>query len=99
MSKSLSFFRLVSLIEGTSLVFLIFVAMPLKYQLGYHNVVPMAGWTHGFMFLAYVAVLLVTSHIMKWSVGFFLLALGASVIPAGTYLLDIKLRRLAMRGI
>lgn len=69
--------------------------MPLKYKFGYLNIVPLVGWTHGILFLVYLLALLVTSHIMKWSVGFFLLSFAASVVPTGTYLLDFKLRKIA----
>ena len=68
--------------------------MPLKYQFGYGDILPVVGWTHGILFLVYLLVLLVTSHLLEWSVGFFMLAFGASVIPTGTYLLDIKLRKM-----
>lgn len=95
MNKLLTSFRFISLIEGTSLVALIFIAMPLKYQFGYGEILPITGWAHGILFLAYFLALLVTSHVMKWSVGFFMLAFGASIVPTGTYLLDLKLKRLA----
>lgn len=95
MSKSLSLFRLVSLIEGTSLVVLVFIAMPLKYKFGYGDILPLIGWTHGILFLLFLISLFVVSHLQKWSVGFFLLAFFASIVPTGTYLLDLKLKKLA----
>lgn len=94
MSKTLSIFRIVSLVEGTSLVALIFIAMPLKYHFGVIDIVSIVGWAHGILFLVYLLALLATSHIMKWSVGFFLLSFAASVVPTGTYLLDFKLRKM-----
>ncbi|MBE9515779.1 MAG: DUF3817 domain-containing protein [Proteobacteria bacterium] len=94
MSKSLSFFRLISLIEGTSLIALVFIAMPLKYQFGYGEPVLYVGWAHGVLFLSFLLSLLIVSHIQKWSVGFFLLAFVSSIIPTGTWLLDIKLKKM-----
>ncbi|MDY0023031.1 DUF3817 domain-containing protein [Arenimonas caeni] len=85
-------FRLLSLIEGLSLLVLLFVAMPAKYQFGHDFVWPV-GMTHGVLWLAYVLASLVVSHLRKWSVGAWLLALLSSVVPFGFVLLDRRLKR------
>ncbi|PIE36658.1 MAG: hypothetical protein CSA54_03785 [Gammaproteobacteria bacterium] len=88
----LNTFRILSLVEGTSLVVLCFIAMPLKYQLGVQGVVPVVGMLHGLLWMAYVVMSLSVSHVEKWSVGFWLLVLLASVIPGACLLLDKKLK-------
>ena len=88
----LSFFRKLSLIEGFSLIVLLFIAMPAKYQFGYFDSVWIVGMTHGILWLAYLAVSLVVSHQQKWSIMFWLLVLFASVIPFACFFLDGKLR-------
>ena len=85
-------FRLLSLIEGLSLITLLFIAMPMRYQLGIDFVWPV-GMAHGVLWLAYVLVSLLVSHLRKWSVGAWLLALLCSVVPFGFLLLDARLRR------
>lgn len=85
-------FRLLSLVEGLSLLVLLFVAMPAKYRFGHDFVWPV-GMTHGVLWLAYVLASLVVSHLHKWSVGAWLLALLSSVVPFGFVLLDRRLKR------
>ena len=88
----LKFFRLLSLVEGLSLVTLLFIAMPAKYQFGQDFVWPV-GMAHGVLWLSYVLVSLVVSHLQKWSVLAWLGALVSSVIPFGFVLLDRRLKR------
>lgn len=88
----LKFFRLLSLIEGLSLITLLFVAMPAKYQFGVDFVWPV-GMTHGVLWLCYVVISLLASHRQNWSVLAWLLALVCSVIPFGFLLMDTRLRR------
>lgn len=85
-------FRLFSLIEGLSLIVLLFIAMPAKYQFGYDFVWPV-GMTHGVLWLGFVVMSLMVSHLQRWSVLIWLLALLCSVIPFGFVLLDSRLKR------
>lgn len=84
-------FRLLSLVEGLSLITLLFIAMPARYQLGIDFVWPV-GMAHGLLWLAYVAFSLVVSHVQRWSVWLWLLALLCSVLPFGFLLLDRRLK-------
>jgi integral membrane protein len=88
----LRFFRLLSLVEGLSLIVLLFIAMPAKYQFG-HDFVGPVGMTHGLLWLAFVLVSLVVSHLQRWPVTGWLLALVCSVLPFGFLLLDRRLKR------
>jgi integral membrane protein len=88
----LSIFRNLSLIEGISLIILLFIAMPAKYQFGLFDSIWMVGMTHGVLWLAYFALSLVVSHQQKWSVMFWLLVLFASVIPFACFFLDRNLK-------
>lgn len=89
----LNFFRLLSLIEGASLVILLFIAMPAKYHFGYFDIVWIVGMTHGILWLAYVAASLPVSHKQNWPVTFWLLVLLASVIPFACLFLEGRLKR------
>ncbi|GAB2652826.1 DUF3817 domain-containing protein [Arenimonas aestuarii] len=88
----LNSFRLLSLIEGLSLITLLFVAMPARYQFGVDFVWPV-GMAHGVLWLAFVIMSLLVSHLQRWSVGAWLLALLCSVLPFGFLLLDARIRR------
>ena len=88
----LKFFRLLSAVEGLSLVILLFIAMPAKYQFGY-DFVWLVGMTHGMLWLSYFMLSLLVSHKQSWSVMFWLLVLVASVIPFGFLFLDVRLKR------
>jgi integral membrane protein len=85
-------FRMLSLIEGLSLVILLFVAMPAKYHFGISGVVPIAGMTHGGLWLTYVVMSLMVSHKQKWSVGFWLVTLLVSVVPFACLWLENRLK-------
>lgn len=87
--------RGVGLLEGSSLLLLLFVAMPLKYVWDYPALVPYVGMAHGVLFLAFLVVLLTTSHQKQWSIGVFLLGLLASIVPFGTFLFDAKVKKMA----
>ena len=86
-------FRLLSLIEGISLLLLLFVAMPAKYQFGINDAVLYTGMGHGLLWTAYFLMSLTVSHLKGWSVGFWLLVLLASIIPFACFFLDAKLRQ------
>lgn len=88
----LQFFRTLSLIEGLSLIVLLLIAMPLKYQLGHDFVFPV-GMTHGLLWMLFFVVALAVSHRQQWSVLRWLVALLCSVMPFGFIYLDRQLRR------
>jgi integral membrane protein len=87
----LKFFRLLGLVEGFSLIILLFIAMPAKYQFGY-NFVSQVGMTHGVLWLTYVTLSLPVSHKQKWSVMFWMLVLLCSITPFAFFVLDRRLK-------
>ncbi len=89
-------FRAVSLIEGLSLLFLLCVAVPVRYWLGNHDIVWYAGWTHGLLFLTYLAMTPLAAHHNRWSVGYWLMSMLYGVMPFGFLLLERRLRKAAM---
>lgn len=91
----LTTFRTLSLVEGTSLATLLFVAMPLKYSLEIPHVVPAVGMAHGVLFLAYLLMSLIVSHREQWSVGFWGVVLVAGVVPFACLLLERRLKGMA----
>lgn len=73
--------RLVAWAEGLSLILLLFIAMPAKYQFDYPVLVKWVGSVHGGLFLLYIAALLAGRRALRWSWGHVVLAVVASSVP------------------
>lgn len=86
----MKFLRFMALLEGTSLLLLLFVAMPLKYNYGMPEVVSWVGRAHGGLFIAFNIVLFY--HVFKGHLsevkGF--LGFLASLVPFGTFYFKAK---------
>ncbi|MCK5335089.1 MAG: DUF3817 domain-containing protein [Gammaproteobacteria bacterium] len=96
MKKTLKNFRLLAMIEGISLLTLLFIAMPLKYYAGITQIVPIIGMIHGLLFMAFMVSSLNISHKLNWPIFFWLLVFISSIVPAGTFLMDLKLKKIAV---
>lgn len=88
-------FRVISIVEGISLIALFFIAMPAKYYFDYPDLVPFVGMAHGLLWLLYVVNSLATSHQEHWSIMFWLLILVLSVVPFGFVIADILMKKKA----
>lgn len=86
-SRSLRQLRLVGLLEGTSFLVLLFVAMPLKYAAGLPIAVQITGG-HGLLFLVFLLALARTASERRWPRRRVLDALVASILPFGTFVID-----------
>ena len=93
----LSTLRWVGLIEGVSLLLLLFFAMPMKYFFEQYIFVKYIGMGHGVLFLLYLVVLFVVSHQMKWPIKIFLMGLVGSLLPFGPFIFDAKLKKMAQQ--
>lgn len=91
MKSSVPAFRIVALLEGFSFLALLFFAMPMKYI--YHMPLPVRilGMMHGILFIAYVFYLMQVRSEKNLSTKQTLLALLASVLPFGTFVMDAKM--------
>jgi len=77
-------------LEGISLLFLMFIAMPIKYLLQNPEWVKHAGRAHGGLFLAYCIAALVLSEKNNWNRGTLARAWVYSCIPFGTFIFEKK---------
>lgn len=93
MKNRISNLRLIGFIEGVSFLVLLLVAMPLKYYFGFPLAVKITGWIHGVLFILYIAAVFMAIKAMKWNWFSVLLALAASLIPVGTFVLDTSLKK------
>lgn len=91
--RSIQMLRKIGLAEGVSFLLLLFVAMPLKYFMGLPEAVKFAGWAHGVLFVAYSAAVLYVRETCNWSLLKSIMALGAGLLPFGTFLLDRELKK------
>ncbi len=89
----LQYFRMMSFIEGLSLISLLFIAIPLRNYMDMYSAVTFTGMMHGILFMAYFVLSLVASHFGKWSVKFWLLTLLTSILPFAFLYMDRKLKQ------
>ena len=85
--------RLVSLLEGASLLALLFIAMPLKYLAAMPGAVRVAGSLHGLLFFWLVFALLRTHLELQWSPRRSLRLLALASLPFGFVAMERELRR------
>jgi len=83
-------FLLLGRLEGVSLLFLMFIAMPIKYLLQNPEWVKHAGRAHGGLFIAYCVAALMLSEKRNWSRNTLALAWGLSCLPFGTFIFEKK---------
>lgn len=90
--KALNQLRFIGITEGISYVFLLVIAMPLKYMFDYPIVVKYTGWVHGILFVLYIAAVFKATFMAKWSLYRTFKYLVASLIPLATFFLDKELK-------
>jgi integral membrane protein len=86
-------FRITAFLEGLSYILLLFVAVPIKYNMADATYVQMLGMPHGLLFMAYLFLAIYIRPQYNWDNKTFLLVLAASVIPFGTFYVDRKVLR------
>ncbi|MEM7572894.1 MAG: DUF3817 domain-containing protein [Bacteroidota bacterium] len=84
--------RLLSWLEGLSLVLLVFIAVPLKYWSNNPHWVEVIGPIHGVLFLLFIVATLSLAYDRNWSFsGLTWKVLAASFIPFATFYVDRRL--------
>lgn len=91
-NTALGRFRVVALLEGISYLALFGITMPLKYMADMPAPNKVVGMTHGILSVIYVVMLVHATLAQKWSPVKALVALVASLIPFGAFVLEWKLR-------
>lgn len=92
--KPLKRFRFMGLIEGSSLLILVFLAMPLKYFFGLPEAVAVVGAIHGFLFVTYCLAIAYMTFVVKWPFLYSVIAVIVAFIPFGNLLFDRRLQKL-----
>lgn len=83
--------RLVSLLEGASLLLLVGVAMPLKYLAHQPAAVHWAGLVHGVLFISYLLLLAQNTIELRWPAAKFGVGLLLSILPFGAFYAEQRL--------
>ena len=92
-TSSISILRKLGMLEGSSLLILLFIAMPLKYIWGNPTAVKIVGWAHGVLFVAFLVMAFEVKIMLGKNVGWFMKAFIASIVPFGTFVLDRELKK------
>ena len=95
MKDLVNILRLAAIVEGLSLLTLLFIAMPLKYYFDNTEIVPVVGMTHGILFIVFLALSMFVSQRKAWSDGFWAMLVLSSIIPFATFVMDRKLKTLS----
>jgi integral membrane protein len=85
--------RWVSLLEGSTLIALVFVAVPLKHIFGYPAATAILGPIHGAAFLLYVWMLSQTISAGDWAKREIVRMIAAAFIPFGAFVNERALKR------
>lgn len=89
-SSRLGWLRIIGFLEGCS--FLLFaITMPLKYIYEMPKPNLYVGMAHGWLFIAYITLVLLVTAKLKWGVKNTFWSLAASLIPFGTFVADKKI--------
>lgn len=92
MNKKLSWLRRAGIAEGISFLVLLCIAMPVKYFLKEPMAVTVVGWIHGVLFMAFLFLAWEVKTDRDKSAKWFGTAFLASILPAGTFFFDKKLK-------
>ena len=89
--SKLGILRILSLLEGISIILLLGVTMPLSkiYNIKEPNFY--MGLSHGLLFISYCIFVILVSIEKKWSTKTTILAGLASLFPFGTFIADSKI--------
>ena len=90
--SSIAILRRLGLLEGLSLLILLFIAMPLKYIWGNPAAVKVVGWMHGVLFVLFMLLVLRVYEQRSWPFRKVIYAFVAAFLPFGTFVFDKQLK-------
>lgn len=90
LEKQVKTFKWVSILEGTSFLVLLLIAMPLKYIWKAPEMVEIVGRLHGFLFIAYILGALWLFKALNWNFKTLLIVCVSSVLPLGPFYVEKK---------
>ena len=98
-SSGIGFFRVITFLEGMSLLTLMLIAMPLKYIFDKPEMVSVVGSAHGFLFILFIILALRMSFAYKWGFIKSGLIMASSFVPFGSFVVDHKVLKELHEGL
>lgn len=92
MTNKLFWLRRAAIAEGISFLVLLGIAMPLKYFFNLPIAVSIVGWIHGILFSGFLLMAWEVKTDLNKKGTWFGQAFLASILPAGTFFFDKKLK-------
>ena len=92
LKTSIGRLRVIGMIEGSSFLLLLFIAMPLKYIWGDPSLVKMVGQAHGLLWVIFCFALFDAKSDKGWTFKQALVPFIASMLPFGPFVVDRKLK-------
>jgi integral membrane protein len=92
LSSPLGRLRVIGLVEGSSFLLLLFIAMPLKYLAGMPQYVSVIGMAHGVLWVAYLASVGEVWMALSWKWQRCAVAVVASILPFGPFVFERSLK-------
>jgi integral membrane protein len=86
----IGYLRLLGVMEGLSLLFLLCVAMPVRALTQDPSLVQQAGSFHGLLFIMYISTLADAALTASWPKRNLFIGLGMSSLPFGAFWFDRK---------
>ena len=80
--------RIIAFLEGLSFMFLIGVAVPMKYMFGFEEATREIGMIHGLLFISYVYLLYMVKEKHHWTWKQTSVAFVAALLPLGTFIAE-----------
>lgn len=90
LNNKVRIFKWTSILEGSSFLLLLFIAMPLKYIWELPQMVQMVGMAHGILFVAYILGALYLFKPLNWKFSTLVLVCIGSVLPFGPFYVERK---------
>ena len=86
--NTFSWFRKTAFVEGISYLVLLLIAMPLKYFADQPLLVTLVGGLHGFLFIAFIILAVLSMIVYKRSWLWLTKSFISSLLPFGTFWMD-----------
>ncbi len=90
LQNQIKLFKIISILEGTSFLVLLLIAMPIKYIYHIDIYVRVVGMAHGVLFISYILGAFILYNQLKWSTKTLLTIMVCSVIPLGPFYAEKK---------
>lgn len=90
LDQQVKVFRWISILEGTSFLVLLLIAMPLKYIWNSPEMVQVVGMFHGILFVLYIFGALWLYKALQWRFKTLFIICMSSVLPLGPFYVEKK---------